>query len=49
MKDPCEIIIRNVPLELRKRLRTLAISEEKSMNEVAIEAIRAKVEGAKCS
>ena len=40
MKDPCEIIIRNVPLELRKRLRTLAISEERSMNEVAIEAIR---------
>ena len=47
MKDPCEIIIRNVPLELRKRLRTLAISEERSMNEVAIEAIRKFVAEAK--
>jgi len=47
MKDPCEIIIRNVPLELRKRLKVIATNEEKSMNEVAIEAIETRVKEAK--
>ena len=39
MKTDCEIIVRRVPLELRKHLKIRAAVEDKSMQDLIIEII----------
>ncbi len=44
MKTDCEIIVRRVPLELRKQLKIRAAVEDKSMQDLIIEIIKKYLE-----